>query len=712
MNFFATAPKGIADLLADELRRLGCDDLKISPSGVAFEGSLAQAYRVCLWSRLANRVLLILQEFPSPDAEALYDGVQRVDWTDHFLSHQTFAVDFSGTSKNIQHTHFGALKVKDAIVDDFRSKTGERPSIRLDSPDIRINLHLQRERATLSLDLSGESLHRRGYRPFAGIAPLKENLAAALLSRANWAEIAANGGALLDPMCGSGTLPIEAALIAGNIAPGLLREKFGFLGWQGHKPHIWQTLRQEATELKELGLKKMPKIVGLDADSSIIKQAWENVGKAGLVRYLHFEKRALTDLEKIAETGLLIANPPYGERLGELSSLKSLYKRLGESLKENFVHWDAAILTSNQELGYALGLRAQKVYSFYNGALPCKLLCFEIQPEHFKIPRSEMSVSQTVSTPLNEKSTMFANRLRKNHQHLSRWAQRENISCYRVYDADIPEYAVAIDIYQQWIHVQEYAPPKEIDPEKAQLRLQEITQIIPTVLQVSPNNVFLKVRQRQRGLQQYQKLSEVEKFYEIQEDNATFLVNFTNYLDTGLFLDHRLTRHQLKTLAKGKRFLNLFCYTGTATVHAALGGASLTTSVDMSHTYLQWAKRNLARNGLSEHRHHFIQANCLSWLRENTQLFDLIFLDPPTFSNSKRMEGVLDIQLDHVELIELAMSNLDKRGILIFSTNHRKFKLDMESLGNLNIENWSEKTLPEDFKRNPKIHQCWKITNR
>jgi 23S rRNA (guanine2445-N2)-methyltransferase / 23S rRNA (guanine2069-N7)-methyltransferase len=712
MNFFATAPKGIADLLADELRRLGCDDLKISPSGVAFEGSLAQAYRVCLWSRLANRVLLILQEFPSPDAEALYDGVQRVDWTDHFLSHQTFAVDFSGTSKNIQHTHFGALKVKDAIVDDFRSKTGERPSIRLDSPDIRINLHLQRERATLSLDLSGESLHRRGYRPFAGIAPLKENLAAALLSRANWAEIAANGGALLDPMCGSGTLPIEAALIAGNIAPGLLREKFGFLGWQGHKPHIWQTLRQEATELKELGLKKMPKIVGLDADSSIIKQAWENVGKAGLVRYLHFEKRALTDLEKIAETGLLIANPPYGERLGELSSLKSLYKRLGESLKENFVHWDAAILTSNQELGYALGLRAQKVYSFYNGALPCKLLCFEIKPEHFKIPRSEMSVSQTVSTPLNEKSTMFANRLRKNHQHLSRWAQRENISCYRVYDADIPEYAVAIDIYQQWIHVQEYAPPKEIDPEKAQLRLQEITQIIPTVLQVSPNNVFLKVRQRQRGLQQYQKLSEVEKFYEIQEDNATFLVNFTNYLDTGLFLDHRLTRHQLKTLAKGKRFLNLFCYTGTATVHAALGGASLTTSVDMSHTYLQWAKRNLARNGLSEHRHHFIQANCLSWLRENTQLFDLIFLDPPTFSNSKRMEGVLDIQLDHVELIELAMSNLDKRGILIFSTNHRKFKLDMESLGNLNIENWSEKTLPEDFKRNPKIHQCWKITNR
>jgi len=712
MNFFATAPKGIADLLADELRSFGLDDLKLSPAGVAFEGSLAQAYRVCLWSRLANRVLLILQEFPSPDAEALYDGVQRVDWTEHFLSHQTFAVDFSGTSKNIQHTHFGALKVKDAIVDDFRSKTGERPSIRLDSPDIRINLHLQRDIATLSLDLSGESLHRRGYRPFAGIAPLKENLAAALLIRANWAEIAANGGALLDPMCGSGTLPIEAALIAGNIAPGLLREKFGFLGWQGHKPHIWQNLREEATELKELGVKKMPKIVGWDADTSIIKQSWENVGKAGLVRYLHFEKRALTDLEKIAETGLVIANPPYGERLGELSSLKSLYKRLGESLKENFVNWNAAILTSNQELGHALGLRAQKIYNFYNGALPCKLLYFEIKPDHFKIPRSEMPIEKSIVPILNEKSTMFANRLRKNHQHLARWAQRENISCYRVYDADIPEYAVAIDIYEQWVHVQEYAPPKEIEPDKAQLRLKEIMQIVPNVLQVSPDKVFLKVRQKQKGSQQYQKLSEDEKFYEIQEDNATLLVNFTNYLDTGLFLDHRITRLKIKSLSKGKRFLNLFCYTGSATVQAALGGATLTTSVDMSYTYLKWAKRNLARNGLSEHRHHFIQDDCLPWLKENTQTFDLIFLDPPTFSNSKRMEGVLDIQRDHVELIELALESLDKYGILIFSTNHRKFKLDIESLRDVVIENWSEKTLPEDFKRNPKIHQCWKLTKR
>jgi len=224
--------------------------------------------------------------------------------------------------------------------------------------------------------------------------------------------------------------------------------------------------------------------------------------------------------------------------------------------------------------------------------------------------------------------------------------------------------------------------------------------------------VFLKVRQKQKGAQQYQKLSEDEKFYEIQEDNATLLVNFTNYLDTGLFLDHRITRHKIKTLSKGKRFLNLFCYTGTATVQAALGGATLTTSVDMSYTYLKWAKRNLARNGLSEHRHHFIQDDCLPWLKENTQTFDLIFLDPPTFSNSKRMEGVLDIQRDHVELIELALESLDKKGILIFSTNHRKFKLDMESLHNVVIENWSEKTLPEDFKRNPKIHQCWKITKR
>jgi 23S rRNA (guanine2445-N2)-methyltransferase / 23S rRNA (guanine2069-N7)-methyltransferase len=280
------------------------------------------------------------------------------------------------------------------------------------------------------------------------------------------------------------------------------------------------------------------------------------------------------------------------------------------------------------------------------------------------------------------------------------------VSCYRLYDADLPEDAVAVGRYEQWLHIQEYAPPATIDPAKARERLEQVMAVLPAVLELPPEQIFLKVRQRQRGMNQYQRQSEQGHFHEVHEGPARFLVNFTDYLDTGLFLDHRITRRRLGELAKGRRFLNLFGYTGTATVYAALGGAVSTTTVDLSATYLDWARRNLEMNGIGGSRHELIQADCREWLAHAKERYDLIFLDPPTFSNSKRMEDTLDVQRDHVELLHQALRLLTPGGLLIFSTNHRRFRLNRDALNDWQIEDWSRATLPPDFARDPKIHQC------
>ena len=314
---------------------------------------------------------------------------------------------------------------------------------------------------------------------------------------------------------------------------------------------------------------------------------------------------------------------------------------------------------------------------------------------------------------------MFANRLKKNLKHLRRWLKRENIHCYRIYDADIPEYAMAIDIYQnaesadqRWIHVQEYEAPKYIDQDKAQLRLEEAVTVLQEILGVADEELFLKVRRQQKGKAQYEKLDTDRALYKVIEGDNYFLVNLKSYLDTGIFLDHRITRGLIGQMAKGKRFLNLFAYTGSATVYAARANASSTTTIDMSRTYLDWAKRNMAVNGFSGGKHEFIQDNCLEWLDNaaKKRQFELIFLDPPSFSTSKRMEGTFDVQRDHVQLLNKTIKRLTSNGTLIFSNNRRHFKMDHDALPGLKIEDISKSTLPMDFERNPRIHNCWKIT--
>ncbi|WP_072906219.1 bifunctional 23S rRNA (guanine(2069)-N(7))-methyltransferase RlmK/23S rRNA (guanine(2445)-N(2))-methyltransferase RlmL [Malonomonas rubra] len=714
-QFFATAALGLEPLLAAELIEIGAQEVKEERAGVRFSGDLESAYRLCLWSRLASRVLLPLVTFEAQDTDVLYREVQKLDWREHLSTDNTFAVDCTTVKSQITHSRYGALRVKDAIVDQFRARDGERPSVSVEQPDLRINLHLFKDQATLSLDLSGDSLHKRGYRIDGVHAPLKENLAAAILIRGGWPEIAATGGALADPMCGSGTLPLEAALIATDTAPGLLRDYFGFLGWKQHQSAIWQRLLDEAEQQRQDGLQnRLGTIVGYDADGRAIKAAWQHADKAGLGKIIHFEKRTLREFVAPAgvQTGLFVANPPYGERLGVESELPALYNLLGEKLANQCRGWKAAVITSNPQLGRSIGLRAGKINTLYNGALKCQLLQFELDEGNRWQSLAE-GAGKAVKKELSAGAEMFANRLRKNLKKYRKWAKKEGLNCYRLYDADLPEYAVAVDIYADEVHLQEYRAPKSIDAKKAAERLQEVQDALPQVLDIVPDKIHLKVRQQQKGSRQYEKQAKRGILKEVREGNCTFLVNLSDYLDTGLFLDHRPTRQLIQKMASGTRFLNLFAYTGAATVHALVGGAMETTTVDMSRTYLEWAQKNIELNGFDADEEELIQADCLAWIDAEQQqragAFDLIFLDPPTFSNSKSMDGTFDIQRDHVDLLRKTVSLLAEGGTLIFSNNLRNFKMDLDELAELQIENLGNRTIPLDFERNPRIHNCWLI---
>jgi len=710
-HYFATCPKGMEYLLRDELVALGANDVREALAGAHFSGTLETAYRACLWSRLASRILLPLAEFDAADDEALYRGVQTIDWSAHLAAHGTFAVDAGTALSKLTHSQFVGLRTKDAVVDQFRQRDGSRPDIDTDEPDIRINLRLRRDRATVSLDLAGSPLHRRGWREEQGEAPLKENLAAAMLLRAHWPEVYAGGGALLDPMCGSGTLLIEGALMAADVAPGLRREYFGFLGWQQHDIALWRSLLDEAKQRAETGLRALrPCFFGSDADPRMVQTAKRNAQAAGVAGFFTLDKQ---DMARAAPPpgvgyGLVITNPPYGERLGDRAEMPKLYRALGDTLRQRFTGWRAAVLAGDLELGRAMQLHADKRYALYNGALETVLLTFDLKPRD-ETPREPR--------PLSPGAQMLKNRLEKNVRHLRKRLTREGIHCWRAYDQDLPEYAAAIDVYgdtggDDHLHIQEYRAPADIPADVARLRLREIARVAGEVLGVPRERVAIKTRERGKGGSKYGQLDQRGEFIEVEEGGLKFLVNLTDYLDTGLFLDHRLVRAKVRELADGKCFLNLFAYTATASVHAAAGGALETTSVDLSATYLEWASRNLALNGFTGADHRLMQFDALEFLQRDRGHYGLIFVDPPTFSNSKRAED-FDVQRDHVKLLEACNERLTRDGVIVFSNNFRRFKLDREALEpHFEIEDWSAPSIPFDFARRADIHGCWLLRRR
>jgi 23S rRNA (guanine2445-N2)-methyltransferase / 23S rRNA (guanine2069-N7)-methyltransferase len=704
-----SCPPGVESLLLDEIQTLIDIKGKESPRAITVDATLEQAYRLCLWSRLASRVLLQIAEGEANDGDDVYSIARSIRWLDHFSSDDTFRINFMGTNRSITNTQYGALKIKDAIVDSFVGLGAERPNVSKEDPDIRIHGFFKKGRFQLFINLSGDSLHQRGYRPVAGMAPMKENLAAAVLVRAGWNKEGASFDQLIDPMCGSGTLLIEAAMMKANIAPGLTRRQFGFEFWKSHDAAIWHQMVTEAKEQRAEGVKQLERIYfGSDSDTRVVRKAKENAQRAGVGEYIQFTAKSFKEVMPVpCNHGLVVTNPPYGERLEEKHDVAILYRDLGKQFLNHFEGYQAAIYAGNWELAKGLPWVPFKQYKLQNGNIDTRLLLFKLEKE------SAIKGLIKEEGEMSEGSLMLANRIRKNMKKLKSWLKQSNVTCYRVYDADLPEYAVAIDLYEGRIHIQEYAPPKTVPIHKSQQRLAEVLDAAVDVFEVDRGSIALKQRARQSGKSQYERMDAQGNFFTVKEETATLRVNLNDYLDTGLFLDHRPVRKWILKHSSGQSVLNLFCYTGVASVQAALGGARAVTSVDMSTTYLNWAKENFELNELTGEQFAFLRADCVEWLaneaREQEEQYDLIFMDPPSFSNSKKMDGVLDIQRDHVTLINNAMRLLSPEGVLVFSNNLRSFKMDEEALSELSVRDISLKTIPKDFERRKNIHQCWFI---
>ena len=711
-QLFATTARGFEELLKSELTELGAQDAKVAQGGVHYWADDETLYRTLLWSRLSSRILLpIMQAKVFSDLD-LYSAVVGVNWLDYFDEKVHFFVDFNGTNQEIRHTQFGAMRVKDGIVDYFERHGRTRPNVDKEQPDIRIHAYLNRDDVVLSLDLSGDALHMRGYREDTGKAPLRETLAAAIVLRSGWQR----GTPLVDPMCGSGTLLIEAAQMEAQIAPQLYRLHWGFDFWQGHNQAAWEKVKEEALALAEDEKQRenSPHFYGFDLDHRVLQKAKQNAKNAGVAHLMQWQQGDVAAIKNPSPNvaGTVICNPPYGERLGTTPALIALYSVFGQRLKQQFAGWNASIFSGEPSLLDCLRLRSHRQFKAKNGPLDC------VQKNYQIAERAEQSAVENAlefdhtSSVSSDVAVDFANRLQKNIKKIEKWAKQQRLDAYRLYDADLPEYNLAVDRYADHIVVQEYAAPKNINENKARQRLLDAVNATLNVTGIETNKLILKVRQKQKGTNQYEKLANKGEYFYVNEYGAKLWVNLTDYLDTGLFLDHRLTRKMLGEMAQGKDFLNLFAYTGSATVHAALGKAKSTTTVDMSNTYLNWAEQNLLLNDIEGKQHKLIQADCLQWLEKCDRQFDLIFVDPPTFSNSKRMEDSWDVQRDHIKLMTNLKRILRPNGTIVFSNNKRGFKMDFAKLEELGLSavEISHKTLPLDFERNKQIHNCWLVT--
>ena len=722
LQLFVTGHKGFETQLFHELRSILASypaRLDKVYGGVRINASLAEAYRICLYSRLANRVFCELANARVENDRELYQAVFEIDWQRHMNARSSLAIAATLSRSKLQHRQYVSQVAKDAIVDQFRQLDGSRPQVSKKRPDIQLHINIHQNQATISLDLSGESLHRRGYRLQHAGAPLKEHLAAAMLAQAGWNESAADSMHLYDPMCGSGTFAIEAALIAAARAPGLEREYFGFTRWLQHREDLWHDLVEAARQ--QIKAAPAPVIHASDYDAGALQIARANAERAGVAHWIEFSHQQIAELQPVTEgvPVLVVCNPPYGKRLSEVEDLGALLDDLGDAVRR-LAPAKLALISANPDLLHRVRLSQVQRKAVRNGPLQCLFALFDSDIGE------DNAETRTGSTPaIAEAAIPLSNRLSKNARHLKRWATRNQVSCYRLYDADLPEFAFALDYYQSeldparfWLHLQEYQAPASIDQVVAQARIEQAISAVKQVFELPDDRLFCKVRSRQRGREQYQKLAQRREFFQVREGPASLLINLTDYLDSGLFLDHRPIRAQIYASAAGKHLLNLFCYTASVGVMAGLGGAASVENVDLSDTYLDWARENFRLNRLVEpERYRFAQADIVELLRQPRKIlarreYDLIFLDPPSFSNSKRMQNVLDLQRDHAELIAGAMALLARDGVTLFSTNRRGFRLAAQIETDFNCRELGDSTIDEDFRRRPHIHRCWEIRHR
>jgi len=703
-TYVAVVPKGVEALLEAELRSFGVTETRIVGGAVEFEADSSTAYRALLASRLASRILMPVATIDGASFEALDDAVAKVKWLSHVRADGTLAVEVAASAGVDVHTRYAAQRTKDGICDQIRAARGIRPSVDVEKPDVAIHVYLGESSGTVAIDLASGSMHRRGYRGRGAVAPLKETLAAAILSFAGWERAAADGHLLVDPMCGSGTFLVEGALMAARIAPGLLRRKHPIERWLGFEPSVFARVHEDLSRIADEGRASMSaRLIGFDASASALEASRRALEDVGLSRFATFEQKPIEEARAPdgSHAGVVVVNPPYGERLGSETELALVYEALGDSLKRGFRGFDAFVLTSSRVLAKRIGLRSSAKIPLFNGPIECRLLHYPIALE---APKSTPAFRR-----VHEESKAFANRLEKNLGTIGKRATREGLDIVRLYDADIPEFNVAVDRYVDHVVVQEYAAPRSVDPEIASRRLRDIVQIVSEVLAIPRERVHLAVRRRQTSGTQYERSGDEGIVLLVREGECTFEIRIGERLDTGIFADHRLLRARIAELARGKRMLNLFAYTCTASVVAAKAGAH-TTSVDLSQTYLDWGERNFRASGLLPRNHQFIRADCMRFLVEDRSRYDVVFLNPPSYSRSHRMDGDFSVVRDHGALVVDAMGRVAPGGALVFSTHARGFLLDPSLRESFAVEELSERTIPFDFKRSP--HHAYLIRQR
>jgi 23S rRNA (guanine2445-N2)-methyltransferase / 23S rRNA (guanine2069-N7)-methyltransferase len=698
----ATAAFGLEAVVVRELKNLGYEGHVTRPGRIEFTGDELAVCRTNLWLRSADRVLIQLARFPAPDFDALFDTVAELPW-EAWIEREA-AIPVRGRSRKSQLTSVPAVQrtVKKAIVKRLLAQlaTAELPETGMPVP---VEVALLDDEATISLDTSGDGLHRRGYRTLAGPAQLRETLAAALVQLSFWKP----DKPLIDPFCGTGTIIIEAAMIGRKMAPGRNRE-FAAEHWPMISREFWKQAREEAADLMQPALPERP--LGTDIDAESLSLARYHSEQAGVSNDVHFQQRAFADLTSKRNFGCTIMNPPYGLRMGEEQETAELYRSFPEVLRR-LKTWSHFILSARDDMEQLVGQEADRRRKLYNAKIPCTYYQF-FGPKPAEIRHDEPKAQPAFGGLREEarrQSEEFANRLTKLARHLRKWPSR-GITCYRLYERDIPEIPLVVDRYEDALHIAEFERPHDRTAAEHADWLDLMVRTAAEALDVPRELAFLKHRERQRGDLQYERVSEAGVEKVVTEGGLKFLVNLSDYLDTGLFLDHRITRGMVRDQAAGKRVLNLFAYTGSFTVYAAAGGAASTTTVDLSANYLDWAQENLRLNGLNGPQHQFVREDSLEFVERLSpkETFDLAVVDPPTFSNSKRLDYDWDVQRDHTLLLNKLIQRMSEGGVIYFSTNSRRFKLNEEEIKGVRIREISKQTVPEDF-RNKRIHRCWRM---
>ncbi len=696
LDLIATSTFGLEAVVVRELKALGYDAKVAQPGRILFQADAAAIARANLWLRSSDRVLIRVGTFEAQDFGVLFDETKALPWEQWLPRDASFPV--TGRSVKSQLSSVPACQkiVKKAVVEKLRAAHGVE-QLPETGAVFKIEVGLLNDRVTLTLDTSGAGLHKRGYRTLYGPTQIKETLAAAMIQLTFWRP----ERPFLDPFCGTGTIPIEAALIGRNIAPGLGRT-FAAEDWPTLESKLWKTAREEA---RDQSTAAPLQIVGSDIDKEVLSLARYHAKQAKVSETIRFERRAFADLKGDEGHGCMVTNPPYGERSEEREQAQSLYREMPGVLRR-FPAWSHYVLTSHRDFEQLVGQEADRRRKLYNGRIECTYYQY-----HGPRPESEAEPAfGGLSEKARSQAELFRSRLSKRARHLRKWPKR-GIHCYRLYDRDIKEVPLVVDRYGDALHVTEIVyPESRRTPAEQADWLDLIARTAAEVMEVDESRVFVKRRKRQRGDEQHIRLSKEGKELVVEEGGLRFLVNLSDYIDTGLFLDHRITRSMVREEARGKRFLNLFAYTGAFTVYAADGGASSTTSVNSSNTYLAWARRNMELNGHKGRQHRYVRDDVLRFLQDHGRgpSYDLAVVDPPTFSNSKTLERDWDVQQDHVALLNRVLALMAPGGLIFFSTNFRRFRLDEGAIHAASIEDISPKTIPSDF-RNQKVHRCWRI---